>query len=498
MPEAAGFAKGKAAVSDADSRLRSRLREQLGDDRYERYFGRDVRFECRDGEVEVAVATPFLAKLLDRRVGESLRRAAEAEGGTRVRVRVDRDAFEHAGADRVPERSGDRHGRRQLRPSAKRRPAGVPGKRLEDFVVGESNRLAYNASLSLAGGGDGARFSPLFIHGASGMGKTHLLQGIVGRVQASSPGARVIVTTAESFMNDYVVAVKTNSLGGFRRRWRGVELLCLDDVHFLSSKQGTQSELLHTFDAIDLTGARVALASDEHPHRIDRLSAQLRSRFLSGAVVRLDSPDADLRRRLVAAFAARRGIALEEEAVRLIVERSGLPAGSPASVRDIEGMVTQVEAVSRLLPEFVASGGGIGALAVRRALGLGEPGCESVSRRSLRPIRPEAVVRGVAGAMGVEVSEVLGPSRHRRVVLARALCVYLMRELTTLSYPEIGRALARRNHSTAATADKRLRGQIAEGEAVSIGSDLDGLTIVEVVERVRMQVIDIGARSSRS
>ncbi len=498
MPEAAGVAKGMASGADADSRLRSRLREQLGDDRYERYFGRDVRFECRDGEVEVAVATPFLARLLDRRVGESLRRAAEAEGGTRVSVRVDRGAFERGGAvsDRAP--AGERRERSPARPSAKRRPAGVPGKRLEDFVVGESNRLAYNAALSLAEGGEGARFSPLFIHGASGIGKTHLLQGIVGRVRASSPGARVIVTTAESFMNDYVVAVKTNALGGFRRRWRGVELLCLDDVHFLSSKQGTQSELLHTFDAIDLTGARVALASDEHPHRIDKLSAQLRSRFLSGAVVRLDSPDADLRRRLVAAFAARRGIALEEEAVRLIVERSGLPAGSPASVRDIEGMVTQVEAVSRLLPEFVTNGGRIGALAVRRALGLGEPGCESVSRRSLRPMRPEAVVRGVAGAMGVEVSEVLGTSRHRRVVLARALCVYLMRELTTLSYPEIGRALARRNHSTAATADKRLRGQMAEGVAVSIGSDFDGLTIVEVVERVRVKVIDIGARPSGS
>ncbi len=490
MPEAAGVASGMTMGTDADSRLRSRLREQLGEDRYERYFGRDVRFECRDGEVEVAVATPFLAKLLDRRVGESLRRAAEAEGGTRVRVRVDRSAFERAGGNLVPERSGERHDRRPPRPSAKRRPAGAPGKRLEDFVVGEANRLAYNAAVSLAEGGEGARFSPLFIHGASGMGKTHLLQGIVGRVQARSPGARVIMTTAESFMNDYVAAVKGNALEGFRRRWRGVELLCLDDVHFLSSKQGTQNELLHTFDAIDLTGARVALASDEHPHRIDQLSAQLRSRFLSGAVVRLDAPEADLRRRLIAAFAARRGIALEDEAVRVIVERSGLPTGSPASVRDIEGMVTQVEAVSRLLPEFVTNSGRIGALAVRRAMGLGEPGSEGVSRRPLRPIRPEAVVRGVAAALGVEVSDVLGTTRHRRVVLARALCVYLMRELTTLSYPEISRALARRNHSTAATADKRLRRQIVDAFPAGVGGEFEGMTVGEVIGRVQRLVLD--------
>ncbi|MCL4741292.1 MAG: AAA family ATPase [Phycisphaerales bacterium] len=497
MPEAAGVANGSAASeTGADSRLRSRLREQLGDDRYERYFGRDVRFECRDGEVEVAVATPFLAKLLDRRVGDSLRRAAEAEGGSRVRVRVDRDAFGGAGRVEAFAPAGGRRERRPARQGVRRRVAGAPGKRFEDFIVGEANRLAYNAALQLAEGGDGARFSPLFIHGASGMGKTHLLQGIVGRVRASGPGARVIVTTAESFMNDYVAAVKGNALEGFRRRWRGVELLCLDDVHFLSRKQGTQTELLHTFDAIDLTGARVALASDEHPHRIDRLSAQLRSRFLSGAVVRLDAPDADLRRRLVEAFAARRGIALEPEAVRLIVERSGLPAGSPASVRDIEGMVTQVEAVSRLLPEFVTNGGGIGALAVRRALGLGDPGAECASRRSLRPMRPEAVVRGVARAIGVEASEVLGTSRHRRVVLARAMCVYLMRELTTLSYPEIGRALARKNHSTAATADKRLRVQIEARAGAGIGGEFDGMTVAEVVGRVRDLVLDGSARAS--
>ncbi|MCW5776612.1 MAG: AAA family ATPase [Phycisphaeraceae bacterium] len=497
MPEAAVIASGKMTGTDADSRLRLRLREQLGEDRYERYFGRDVRFECRDGEVEVAVATPFLAKLLDRRVGESLRRAAQAEGGSRVSVRVDRSAFDRSSdvPDRAPRDA--RQERRPPRTTAKRRAVGVPGKRLEDFVVGDANRLAYNAAVSLSEGGDGVRFSPLFIHGVSGMGKTHLLQGVVGRVQARNPGARVIMTTAESFMNDYVAAVKSNALDGFRRRWRGLELLCLDDVHFLSSKQGTQTELLHTFDAIDLTGARVALASDEHPHRIDKLSAQLRSRFLSGAVVRMDAPDADLRRRLVASFAARRGIALEEEAVRLIVERSGLPAGSPASVRDLEGMVTQVEAVSRLLPEFVTNGGRIGAVAVRRALGLGEPGTEGASRRPLRPLRPEAIVRGVSRAMGVEVSEVLGTSRHRRVVLARAVCIYLMRELTTLSYPEIGRALARRNHSTAATADKRLRRQIAQGEAASTGCNLDGLPIAEVVERMRIEVLEAGSVPSR-
>ena len=495
MPEAAGVSNGMATAG-VDSRLRSRLREQLGDDRYERYFGRDVRFECRDGEVEVAVATPFLAKLLDRRVGDSLRRAAQAEGGTRVSVRVDRGAFERGVAEPGRAPQGERRERGPARQGAKRRSAGAPGKRLEDFIVGEANRLAYNAALKLAEGGEGVRFSPLFIHGVSGMGKSHLLHGIVARVQEHNPGVRVIATTAESFMNDYVAAVRGNALEGFRRRWRGVELLCLDDVHFLSRKQGTQTELLHTFDAIDLTGARVALASDEHPHRIDKLSAQLRSRFLSGAVVRLDAPEPDLRRRLVEAFAARRGIALEAEAVRLIVERSGLPAGSPASVRDIEGMVTQVEAVSRLLPEFVTNGDRIGALAVRRALGLGEPGLSSAPRRPLRPMRPESVVRGVADALGVEASEVLGTGRHRRVVLARALCVYLLRELTTLSYPEIGRALARKNHSTAATADKRLRVQIEARSEAGIGGEFEGMTVSEVVDRVRDRVLEGSARVS--
>ena len=111
-------------------------------------------------------------------------------------------------------------------------------------------------------------------------------------------------------------------------------------------------------------------------------------------------------------------------------------------------------------------------------------------------MRPEAVVRGVARAIGVEASEVLGTSRHRRVVLARAMCVYLMRELTTLSYPEIGRALARKNHSTAATADKRLRVQIEARAGAGIGGEFDGMTVAEVVGRVRDLVLDGSARAS--
>lgn len=480
-------------MAERSRALRERLRDEMGSERFARYFGDGTRLEVERGRVEVVVPSTFMADLINRRFAPSLQRAAAAiEDATadaaspEIRVRVERSAVPAAPAPRESPRQ-----RRQA--PARPRPQRAQFRhRLEEFVVGESNRLAHGAAVRVAEGVDDAAFSPLFLHGPSGVGKTHLLQGIASRYADLHGDARVRYVTAEAFTNEYINAVRTNSTDKFRRAWRNVRLLCLDDVHFLRGKQSTQSELLHTLDAIGLKDSRIVLASDEHPRRIDQLGDHLVSRFMSGAVIRVDEPDEELTRRLISSLSARRGLRLSGEALSALVERARKSAAP--SVREIEGMLTQLEAVQRLAPELCGVEGVWDAGAVRRSLGLSEGSGPRGAAPDRRPIRLETIRDEVCRTLRVEQSDLLGSGRHARVVLARGLIVHLARELTALSFPEIARGLKRPNHSTVITAHKRVRAQLEKETAVSLGADLAGLSIADLLARARGRVLEASGR----
>jgi len=482
-------------------RIIGRLCDEVGPDRYARYFDRQTRLSLTDDTLDVTVSSGFLAELLDRRFGESIRKAARAE--TRVQAlnlcfKVDQRAFDTGAADAasVIERATQAEAsRRALPPQAPspaqaritRQRAVSAGHSLEDFVVGDSNRMAYAAALRLVDDSQCVGLSPLFIHGACGLGKTHLLQGIARRFAQTHPGAVVRSTSAEAFTNEYITAIRTSKVDAFRASYRKVDLLVIDDVHFLSNKEATQGELLHTLDAACLVGARLVMASDEHPREIRKLSAGLVSRFMAGGVVRLDAPDAELCRRLVAHIAVKRGLVIESAAANAMAEhaihRAG-PAG--VSVRDLEGLVTQVEAVHRLLPEFGGSGGAIGLALVRKATG-GE-----ITPRVRRPVPLGVIADEVCRQLRVQMVDLTGKGRHKRVVLARAMITHLSRRLTTHSFPEIARAIGRPNHSTVITAHKRIAAQMAANERAEVdelGEPFVGLTLTHLSERLERDVV---------
>ncbi len=518
-----GRSAAQAGPTDREKvqRILRRLAEDIGHERYSRYFENQTRLGVQDGRLDVTVPTGFVADLLGRRFGDSLRRVASAElgagadgGAVPIKFRVDRGAFvQPSSADdltHAPRPAGGGFGTNGTggngvhagdargRPG---RPSPQPGPlryRLDEFVIGESNRLAYSAAERLAESAAPRDFSPLFIHGSCGMGKTHLLQGIAGRWKERDPRAVVRYTTAEAFTNEYVTAVRAGRLEPFRKSYRGVHVLCIDDVHFLANKVSTQGELLHTFDAIDLDGARVALASDEHPRQIARLSAALVSRFMSGMVVRLDPPEPALRERIIARLAERRGLRLDPAAVACLAGefgagRAGIGGGAAGvSVRDLEGAVTRVEALSRLLPG--GSPAPIGVAHVRRALGLADAAGTTNGPR--RPVRIDTIRDEVCRALHVDSVELMGRGRHARVVLARSVIAHLSRALTTMSYPEIARAMGRPNHSTIVTACKRIQGQMERGDLPDFGSggagdvapELTGLTLSALCDVLKASV----------
>jgi chromosomal replication initiator protein len=343
---------------------------------------------------------------------------------------------------------------------------------LEDFVVGDSNRIAFEAARRLAEDNLGGIRS-ILLHGGCGVGKTHLLQGLCADRRSRFPNERIRYTTGEQFTNDYIQSVRAGNIEAFRARVRKLDLLALDDVHFLSNKGATQAEFLHTIDAIGLAGARVAIVTDAHPRALRAFSESLVSRLLGGMVVQVEAPDRSTREALVLRLAEERGIALEPAAARAVSDRA------IGSVREIEGALARI-AAALLLEDM----GGVATLSiVERALGIGESGIRGV------PPRIAAIVEATCDELGVNRDDLASTGRHRRVVLARGVVVHLAREMTTLSFPEIARHLGRTAHSSAHAAARRVRDMLDRGDELPPDENTPGVrSIRELVETVRRGV----------
>jgi chromosomal replication initiator protein len=494
------------SMQSAHARFEALLREAIGAERYAGSFQNKALFRLDEGRLEVAAPNKILAGLLERRFGDAVRQVATADApGTEVVFTVAPDLF-GPGAEKIEDQARRSLEQQLASVQAPMVVSGASGTanepprqlkaqpkhvvraqvqeryRLEHFIVGDSNRLAFNAAIQMAESGAGASSATglraLFLHGPCGVGKTHLLNGVAIRYKERNPGATVRVTNAEAFMNEYIAGVRAGDVEKFRRVYRRVDLLCIDDVHFLSNKQSTQAELLHTLDEIERCGARIVLASDEHPRQIRQFSAALVSRFMAGMVAVVQPPDANLRRAVAQTFAKARGLTLDTSALDELVERTAIGMAGPGrgviSVRDIEGLVTKIDALHRLAPEYAAataetsptSAGAVGVLSIERALGhtavsgLGDAG------RSTRPVRIDAIIAETCTALAIDPRDLSGKTRHKRVVAARALITHLARHLTTMSFPEIARAIGRPNHSTVITAFQRLQKQMEAEEPV--------------------------------
>lgn len=453
-----------------------RLAGRIGPQRYDMWFGHSTRFEMSGDTLEVTAQSRFLADWIGQNFSDHLRTTVRETFGDHVsvdvRVAPNKSTADSAGATPPsPARAATtstggggaaRHGGTSTDSGdgRQRRPSSPPSLRhlrdLESFVVGQSNELAYRAACCIAEPSPQAQVSLLFLHGDCGVGKTHLLQGICrhyGR-RLGRPGAMKYVT-GEQFTNEYITAVRSGNIDAFRRRYRRVELLAIDDVHFLANKVGTQSEFLHTIDSIGLSGSRLVLASDEHPRDISRFSRALVSRFLSGLVVKIDRPDITLRTELTHRLARARQLRINDAAVDQLASRCN------GSVRELEGALTKLAAMHQLL----TPGGGaqeIGVMMIEQLF--------ATTWRPAAPVRLESIMDAVCNRLGVERAELKGNNRHRQVVLARELITYLARELASRSFPEIARAFGRKHHSTFHAADKRVRDMVSGAATVRVGN----------------------------
>ncbi|MGH9179327.1 MAG: chromosomal replication initiator protein DnaA [Acidimicrobiales bacterium] len=317
----------------------------------------------------------------------------------------------------------------------------------ESFVVGRSNRLAWSAARRVAQRG-ADYFNPLFIHGESGNGKTHLLHAIGQQVLDSGPSQEVRYVTSERLTAELITSVA----GGrprseFSRRYRDCSLLLVDDVQFLEGKVETQTELFHTFDEITAGGGQVVLSADRHPGDIPTLPERLRSRFTSGLVADLEPPEFETRVAILSRKGAAMGVRVPTAVLALIA------SAVSRNVRELEGALTRVVADAGL------EGGPLTPEGANASL-------SSFLGSAAHPVTSDRVIDEAAAVFCVEADELRGYSRSRGLVLARQAAMYVCRQLTDDSLPAIGRAFGGRDHTTVLHGVRKIEQLLAERRPV--------------------------------
>lgn len=378
------------------------------------------------GVLRLLVSEPIRRQYLQRSCSTQFTEAAQAVTGRLLAVQFVGDG--EAPGSSAPNQSG----------SVQNIHGGVldeqlvlsPDYTFDSFVVGPGNRLAHAAAVAVSAS-PGRAYNPFFVHGGVGLGKTHLLQAICQSVIKRMPSARLGYLSCHTFMELFIECVKSGRMQEFRHRFRTVDLLVIDDVHFLSKRDQTQEEFFHTFNALYQTGKQIVLSSDASPHEIPDLEERLVSRFNCGLVTRVDRPCFETRVSILKSKASLIGLQLPDEVPAYIA------AKIDSNIRDLEGALAKVRGY------VMANGTTITLDTVKAALVDEVAGLRTSSQPTI-----QVIIDAVTKYYDVRLSDLLSKRRHKSVALPRQVCMWLARKYTRYSLEEIGGYFGGRDHTT--------------------------------------------------
>ena len=427
------------------------IRSQVSDAVWRTTFSGARATAFDQGSLTILVPTSLQKARIERRYFDLLTDALdEAEPDVMVRIEIDphwdgRDNFS------VPELVVPSNDAPALRDTGRQhQSAGTngdarPDTRLtfEQFVTGTSNRFAHAAAFAVAETPAGP-YNPLLIHGDSGLGKTHLLRAIAHYVNNHYPSYKVRYVTSETFLNEFVQAIRNSTQPEFKQVYRSNDVLLVDDIQFMQGKDGLQEEFFHTFNDLLQNGAQIVLSSDRSPDAIPTLEDRLRSRFKSGLITDIQPPDLVTRLAILEKKAESAAIEIPSEVLSFIAENV------TDSIRELEGALIKVTAYANITGQRCSY-----ELAKRVLADL-------IDTLVKAPVTVGSILEATSELFSFSVDQITGGSRRRPLVDARQIAMYVTRNMTDLSYPEIGRAFGNRDHTTVIHAVRKIEHHMTE------------------------------------
>jgi chromosomal replication initiator protein len=417
-----------------------------------------------EGGLVLEAPSEFNAIWVQSNYLDIISRQAESFAGTKVEVSIRSRAGARPASRSAGESAADRTGRPrdagrgEVRPPPStlsgqgRRTLLNPRNTFDNFVVGSSSQLAHAASMAVASA-PGRAYNPLFLFGDTGLGKTHLMHAVAHHMIATNPEARVAYVSTEKFTNEFIHSIRENRLAQFRKFYRNVDALLVDDIHFLSGKESTQEEFFHTFNELFESGRQIFLASDRPANEIDRLENRLISRFQWGLVTDVQAPDFETRVAILRKKAAGLGISLPEEIIDFLAERVS------RNVRVLEGALTRIGSYGSLINRRVDLD------SVQRLLG------DLLQEEAASRISVEEIQKRVSEHHRVPLTDMLGRRRTSNLVLPRQIAMYISRTLTPDPLKAIGDAFGGRDHGTVIHACRQVENLMEQDATVKRAVD---------------------------
>jgi len=453
LPDGPDEARGRlqhpaeTRADDLWNAIAGRLRDTLTDTTYDTWFGQARPQSLSGGQLVVEVPNDFTLDWIEGHFLDVVARAAAGDTGTKEASVTFAVSERPLARPAAPERPAEPAPQQQAQATAQREAGDVelnPKYTFDLFVIGSSNRFAHAAALAVAEAPAQA-YNPLFIYGGTGLGKTHLLQAIGHYVRQHSRRLTARYVTSETFMNEFIDAVRERGtrIEGFKRRYRNYDVLLVDDIQFIEGKEGIQEEFFHTFNTLHNANKQIVISSDRPPKQLATLEDRLRTRFEWGLITDVQPPELETRIAILRKKAQMDRLDVPADVLELIA------SSIERNIRELEGALIRVTAFASL-----------NKTPIDKSL------AEIVLRDLIADVN--SIQIGTAGIMAATaeyfettVEELRGPGKTRALAQSRQIAMYLCRELTDLSLPKIGQAFGR-DHTTVMYAEKKIRGEMAE------------------------------------
>ena len=438
---------------DIGKKILDRLKDEIPANEYNRYI-KNLEFDGKSSRSDILIYYTnniLSAKWIKTRYASKIAHLYEVETGIKAEVIIDLKNAKRGGSLKKVAQATKKSESTLLNPSFT----------FNSFVLGESNSLAYNVSLAVAQN-PGTQYNPLFIYGGVGLGKTHLMQAI-GNYRAAQ-GDKIIYNTFEQFLNRYTSHLRTKTMDRFRDYYRNCDLLLVDDIQFISQKEQTQDEFFHTFNELHSLGKQIVITSDRPPRKIAGLVDRLKSRFEWGMLVSINPPELETKIAIIKKKAQLNGIRLDDEIVNYLATTLG------SNIREIEGTIIKINAMSNLLRQKIT-------------LDFVKNAISDYLTEKKKSISIDDIIEIVSKELNVKPSDIKSKKRAKKIVEARRISIYLARNLTPNSMPQIAVYFGMKDHSAISHAMKKIEEIIENDENLKVLID----ELSNKIEAIKME-----------